>query len=178
MDPYGPHCEEIFNPTEPLTFPDSIYLQGEVKQVFLHPQSQFYFDIEDYNRSFVLQPFLEAIRFPTRPAIFDSFIAVHSDPLSRRDLRVLRDLLSWWSSALFKEGQQVVFGNDPLDTECLGIMESLRPENRPYFEAMVRHGIFPDEIPDTRSHRKEILHSLGCAFFPRIVVCSICNGVM
>jgi len=40
-------------------------------------------------------------------------------------------------------------------------MESLKPENRPYFEAMVRQGIFPEKILDTRPLRKEILRTLG-----------------
>ena len=162
MDPYVPHCKEIFSPTEPPTFPNSIYLQGAVDRVFLYPQSQFYFDIGDYNRSFTLRPFPETICFPTRAAIFDSHIDVHSDPPSGRNLWVLRNLLSHWSAVLFRG---VVFGHGPLDAERRGIMESLRPENRPYFEAMVWYGIFPEWLPDTRPHRKEILHSLGCIFF-------------
>lgn len=63
-------------------------------QVFLHPQSQFYFDIENPNCSVSLRPFPESIRLPTRSAFFDSLIEVQSDPPSGRDLRALRSLLS------------------------------------------------------------------------------------
>lgn len=152
--------------------PTQIYLRGEVKWVFLYPQSQFYFYIEDYNRSFVLQPFPEGIWFPARAAIFDSFIEVHSDPLSGRDLRVLQNLLSWWSSALFKGGQRVVFGSDLLDSECLGIMESLRPENRPYFEAMVRHGISLMGFPILDHIVRRYSIGLGALFFPITLLCA------
>jgi len=48
----------------------------------------------------------------------------------------------------------------------LAIMESLKPENRPYFEIMVKElDNYSEKTLATRQRRKEILHELRCFFF-------------
>ena len=118
-------ADKIFTTKEPRAFPHSIYLKvmdpicfNMIIQVFLHPQSQFYFDIENPNRLVTLRPFPESIRLPTRAAFFDSLIEVRSDPPSGRDLRALRSLQSGWLTGPFTKGQRSRFGNDLLVSEC------------------------------------------------------------
>jgi hypothetical protein len=50
--------------------------------IFIHPQSQFYLDIQDDSRSLSLAPFPDNrdIRFPTRTAFLDAMIAMMLDP--------------------------------------------------------------------------------------------------
>ena len=72
---------------EPLAFPYSVCLEFKGKRgriprlVLLHPQSQFYINMHDYNRSFTLRQFPNNIRIPTLAAFLDSLIEVHSDLL-------------------------------------------------------------------------------------------------
>ena len=137
-------AELVFVPLEPPSFPNSICLQvtrrehnGVLRNVFLHPQSQFYFDIEDHTRSVPLQSFPEGTQLPTLSAFFDSIIEVHSDPPTGRDLWALDRLLRDWLLHLVP-GIQQLLPNGELKPRYLAIMESLKPENRPYFEIMVK----------------------------------------
>lgn len=163
----------IFDALEPPSFPHSICLEvtrprldGILQNIFLHPQSQFYFDIEDHTRSVPLRSFPEGTRLPTVAAFFDSLIEVHSDPPTGCDLWTLDHLLRYWLLFLVP-GIQPLLPNGELKPRLLSIMESLKPENRPYFEAMVKEfEIYSDEtLTTTRKRRKEILHELGCVFF-------------
>jgi hypothetical protein len=159
----------IFNDLEPPSFPNSICLEvtrprldGILQNVFLHPQSQFNFDIEDHTRSVPLQSFAKGTRIPTLAAFFDSLIEVHSDPPSGRELRALDNLLRNWLVHLVPNVQYSLPNGE------LRITETLKPENRPYFKAMVKEiGIFSDKtLFFSRKRRKEILHELGCVFLP------------
>ena len=134
----------IFDTLDPPSFPHSICLEvtrptldGILQNIFLHPQSQFYFDIEDHTRSVPLRSFQEGIRLPTLAAFLDSLIEVHSDPPTGRDLRTLDHLLRYWLLFLIP-GIQPLLPNGELKPRLLSIMESLKPENRPYFEAFVK----------------------------------------
>ena len=65
-------------PDQPRIFPDSVYLQlttppngrdvDDPDMIFIHPQSQFYLDINDDSRSLSHPPFPDNIRFPKRTA--------------------------------------------------------------------------------------------------------------
>jgi hypothetical protein len=60
-------------PDQPRIFPNSVYLQlttplnerhvDDPDMVFIHPQSQFYLDVQDDSRSLSLPPFPDNIRF-------------------------------------------------------------------------------------------------------------------
>ena len=77
-------------PDQPRIFFQSVYLQlttppnerdiDDPDMIFIHPQSQFYLDINDDSRSLSLPPFPDNIRFPTRTAFLDSMIATILDP--------------------------------------------------------------------------------------------------
>ena len=129
-------CQDLlFDPLEPPSFPHSICLEvtrlkhdGILQNVFLHPESQFYFDIEDHTRAVPLRSFPEGTRLPTLSAFFDSLIEVHSDPPTGRDFRTLDYLLRDWLLFLVP-GVQPLLPNGELKPRCLSIMESLKPEN-------------------------------------------------
>lgn len=174
---------------EPPAFPHSICLEmarsrrgGVLQAVFLHPQSQFYFDIKDHTRSVPLKSFSEGTRLPTLAAFFDSLIEVHSDPPTGCDLRMLDILLKDWHRQLVPGGQSPVLQTGELKPRYIDIMESLKPENRPCFEVMVKEPyIYSKKSLATRQRRKEILHELGCVcfFLDGIMVrCSIPNTLL
>jgi hypothetical protein len=133
--------QTIFSASEPPSFPHSICLEvtrprldGILQNIFLHPQSQFYIDIEDYTCSVPLRSFAGGTRIPTLAAFFDSLIEVHSDLPSGRKIRTLDRLLRYWLLYLVP-GVQPLLPNGELKPRMLS---TLKPENRPYFEAMVK----------------------------------------
>lgn len=71
-------------------------------------------------------------------------------------------MLSVWISYFFVytlRNRPTVLPNGDLESEHAEVLQSLRPENRPYLDAFAR-----DESCDTRMHalrRKEILEKLG-----------------
>ena len=154
---------------EPLAFPHSVGLKFQGKRgripevVLLHPQSQFYMDIQDYSRSFALRHFPDNIRIPTLAAFLDSLIEVHSDPPTGYDNKDLGRLLVDWEFDLFEgalgRGSQLL-PNGRLRPACFHIKQSLKVENRPYFEAMARGGRSAPLL-DTRLHRRSLL----CVYF-------------
>ena len=93
---------------EPVAFPHSVGLEFQGKRgritrvVLLHPQSQFYINIQDYNRSFALRQFPDDIRIPTLAAFLDSLMEVHSDPPTGYDNMNLGRLLVNWEFNLFE----------------------------------------------------------------------------
>ena len=84
----------LLDPSQPKAFPRSLCLElttprnersvDDPEMVFIHPQSQFYFNIHDRSCSVSLPPFPENIRFPTRIAFLDSLIATYLDPPTGR----------------------------------------------------------------------------------------------
>lgn len=152
---------------EPLAFPHSVCLKFQSKRgriprvVLLHPQSQFYINIQDYSRSFALRQFPDNIRIPTLAAFLDSLIEVHSDPPTGYDNKNLGRLLVNWEFDLFEGalgyGSQLL-PNGRLRFACSHVEENLKVENRPYFEAMARGGRSAPLL-DTRPHRRSLL---GC----------------
>ena len=100
-------------------------------------------------------------QLPALAAFFDSLIEVHSDPPTGCDLRTLDHLLRDWERHLVR-GVEPVLRNGELKPRCVEIMESLKPENRPYFEAMVKElDSYFEKTFGTRHRRKKILHTFG-----------------
>jgi len=172
-----------FDASQPRTFPHSVHLEPTTPQdkrhmddpemIFIHPQSQLYLDVNDNSRSVSLPSFPDTIRFPTRTAFLDSLIETYLDPPVGRVHTQLRSMLSVWISYFFVyalRNRPTVLPSGDLEPEHVEVLQSLRPENRPYFEAFAR-----DESCDTRMHalrRKEILEKLGYSdwiflFLPR-----------
>jgi hypothetical protein len=96
---------------------------------------------------------------------FDSLIEAHCDPPTRCDLRMLDILLRDWQRQLVPGGRPPVLLTGELKPRYVDIIESLKPENRPYFEVMVKElYIYSERTLGTRQRGKEILHELGCVF--------------
>ena len=164
-----------FDPDQSKAFPNSTHLQlttpinersvDDPDIIFIHPQSQFYLDIDNISRSLSLPPFPDNIQFPTRTAFLDSITTI-LDPPSGRVNTKLRGMLRVWLSYFFVytlRNRPSVLPTGELEQEHAEVLQSLSPENRPFFEAYTRDG-----SSDPREHairRKEILENLGCASF-------------
>lgn len=163
-------------PDQPRIFPNSMYLQlttplnernvDDPDMIFIHPQSQFYLEVQDDSRSLSLSPFPDNIRFPTRTAFLDAMIATMLDPPSGRVSGKLGMLLTCWISYLLtynlKNYPRVLPSGD-LEPERAEVLSSLKPENRPYFDDFVRGPSIPWKEHVLR--RKEVLEKLGCVQF-------------
>ena len=160
------------HPEQPRIFPDSVYLQlttppnerdvDDPDMIFVHPQSQFYLDINDDSRSLSLPPFPDNIRFPTRTSFLDSTIATILDPPSGRVSGKRSSMLRVWISYLFTytlRNYPRVLSTGNLEPEHAELMSSLKPENRPYFEDFTRGPSIPWKEHVLR--RKEVLEKLG-----------------
>ena len=133
---------------------------------FIHPQSQFYLDIDDISRSLSLPPFPDNIRFPTHTAFLDSIITTYLDPPSGRVNTKLMRMLRVWLSYFFiytLRNQPSVLPTGELEQEHAEVLQSLSPENWPFFEAYARNG--SSDPKEHGIHRKEILKNLGYASF-------------
>ena len=160
----------MFIGDETVAFPHLVCLEFNGKRartpqsVLLHPQSQFYIDIKDYNRSFALRQFPDNIRIPTLTAFLDSLIEVHSDPPTGYDNRNLGRLLVKWEFDLFEgalgRGSQLL-KNGRLKPACYRIRESLRIENRLYFDSMALGRRLPPLL-ETRPHCRALLSVKWC----------------
>ncbi|KAF8056561.1 hypothetical protein FPV67DRAFT_1593412 [Lyophyllum atratum] len=160
------------DPDQPRKYANSVHLQlttpsaeraiDDPEMILIHPQSQFHLDIHDDSRSLSLPPFPENIRFPTRTAFLDSIIATYLDPPTGREHTKLTATLQTWMSYLFLytlRNRPAVLPTGNLEPERGQVLQSLRPENRPYFEAFARGG--PREVVEHMIRRKEILKKLG-----------------
>ena len=170
------HAELIvLDPSQPKAFPHSVCLETTIVAcnrtpddpdfIFIHPQSQFHFNIQDKSRSLSLAPFPDNIRFPTLTAFLDSMIATYLDPPSGRIHSKVQNPLKVWISYLLTytlRNRPSVLPNGDLEPEHEEVLRSLRPENRPFFESYVRSNIIA--VREQRIRRKEILEKLGCVF--------------
>lgn len=163
-------------PDQRRIFPDSVYLQlatplnerhdDDPYMIFVHPQSQFYLDVQDDSRSLSLPPFPDNIRFPTRTTFLDSMIATILDPPSGRVSGKLITMLRVWISYLLTynlKNYPRVLPNGDLEPEHAEVLSSLRPENRPYFDDFTRGPSI--SWKDHVLRRKEVLEKLGCDQF-------------
>ncbi|EDR01667.1 uncharacterized protein LACBIDRAFT_333083 [Laccaria bicolor S238N-H82] len=177
---FNPHHVEkiVFNPSQPKAFPHSVCLETTIAAcnrtpddpdfIFIHPQSQFYFNIQDKSRSLSLAPFPDNIRFPTLTAFLDSMIATYLDPPSGRNHSRVQDPLKVWISYLLTytlplRKRPSVLPNGDLQPEHEEVLRSLKPENRPFFDSFVRSNIIP--VREHQIRRKEILEKLGVAIY-------------
>ncbi|GLB43000.1 hypothetical protein LshimejAT787_1204490 [Lyophyllum shimeji] len=161
-----------FDPNQPRKFPNSVHLQlttpvaersvDDPEMILIHPQSQFHLDIHDDSRSLSLPPFPENIRFPTRTAFLDSIIATYLDPPSGRVHTKLSSTLRVWMGYFFAytlRKTPAVLPTGDLEPERRQVLQSLRPENQPFFEAFARGELCKPR--EHMMHRKEILEKLG-----------------
>jgi len=165
----------VLDPSQPKAFPHSVCLETTIAAckrtpddpdfIFIHPQSQFYFNIQDKSRSLSLAPFPDNIRFPTLTAFLDSMIATYLDPPSGRIHSRVQSPLKVWISYLLTytlRNRPSVLPNGDLEPEHEEVLRSLRPENQPFFESYVRSNIFT--VREQQIRRKETLEKLGCVF--------------
>jgi len=145
-----------------MTVPNDKRLMDDSDMVFIHPQSQMYLDVNDTSRSVSLPDFPDTIRFPTRAAFLDSMIELYLDPPSGR-LHTKRDgLLSVWISYLLLytlRNYPRVLPNGDLEQEHAEVVRSLKPENQPYFDNLVRDGTSNRLL--LSKARREVLEKLG-----------------
>lgn len=105
----------------------------------VHPQSRFNFDVGDYTRSVPLSPFPDSIRFPTLVALLDSLIENHLNPSQagyapHRESLDFRVYMSYILLYTLRHEGPAVLPNGDLHPNCVEVMQSLRLENRSYFE--------------------------------------------
>jgi hypothetical protein len=166
-------------PDQPRFFPNSVHLQlttplnerdvDDPDMIIVHPQSQFYLDLQDDTRSLSLPPFPDNIRFPTRTAFLDSMIATILDPPSGRVSVGLRLMLRSWISYFFTytlRNSPRVLPNGNLEPEHAEVLSSLRPENRHYFDDLTRRSsTLSIRLKDHVLLRRGVLEKLGCVRF-------------
>ena len=165
----------VLDPSQPKAFPHSVCLETTIATcdrtpddpdfIFIHPQSQFHFNIQDKSCSLSLPPFPDNIRFPTLTAFLDSMIATYLDPPSGRIHSKVQGPLKVWMSYLLTytlRNRPSVLPDGDLEPEHEEVLRSLRPENRLFFESYVRSNII--SVREQRIRRKAILEKLGCVF--------------
>ncbi|KAF8164865.1 hypothetical protein B0H34DRAFT_670860 [Crassisporium funariophilum] len=162
------------DPSQPSAFPHSVCLEettpgsmddpGSIDdpyKIFIHPMSQFCCDVHDNSRTLSLPPFSDNIRFPTRIAFLDSMIAIDMDPPSGRCHSKETTMLRNWIAYLFTYTLRTwpaVLSNGDLEPETKEVLQSLREENRPYFNAYARNTFNWTELA---LGRKKVLEKLG-----------------
>ncbi|KAF8811538.1 hypothetical protein BYT27DRAFT_6443463 [Phlegmacium glaucopus] len=171
-----PYIEPIFfNPNRPTQFPHSVHLEptsphdkrdiDDPDMVIIHPQSQLYLDVHDKSRSVSLPPFPDTIRFPTRTAFIDSMIETYLDPPTGQVHTKMKEMMSGWMSYFLLytlRNHPRVLPNGDLEPEHAEVLQSLRPENQPYFEFFTHGGTFGSDRIVHAMRRKDILEKLGC----------------
>ncbi|KAJ7499504.1 hypothetical protein FB451DRAFT_1004537, partial [Mycena latifolia] len=144
---------DTIDPSRPSCFPHSVYLKSTIPddvreddypgEIDLHPESALSFDISDHTRSTTLTYLpheYAALRFPTRTAFLDALLDVSMDPPS--GVRVWE--LAWRLNELISHiitytlRAKPVLPNGELEPEHASVLNSLRPENRPIFQAYLR----------------------------------------
>ncbi|KAF8177833.1 hypothetical protein BJ912DRAFT_985087 [Pholiota molesta] len=158
----------LYDPSQPSAFPHSVCLElttpgsmDDPEKIFIHPMSQFYCDVHDNSRTLSHPPFSDNIRFPTRIAFLDSMIAMNLDPPSGRSHSKVTSMLLNWIAYLFTytlRKRPAVLSNGDLEPERKEVLQSLREENRPYFNAYARRAVNWEELA---LGRKKILEKLG-----------------
>ena len=133
------HFEAIYtNP--PKSFPHSVLLEMTV------PYDKR--DVSILNRSFILISTTPPAQFrfqifPTRAAFLGSMIGLYLDPPSGRVQTRGDRLLSVWMSYFIiytLRNLRRVLPNGDLKQEHAEVLQSLKPENQPFFDTYVRSG--------------------------------------
>jgi hypothetical protein len=136
-------------------FPDSIYFastkplhlrsEDDPEDIYLHPMSYFSFDVRDHSLSVALVPPLpqdnSKVRFPTRTAFLDSLIeTIHEPPLGYRHLNLNLSLMVYvgYLVTYTLRADPRVLPTGELEPGHASAVASLREENRPFFEALIR----------------------------------------
>ena len=150
----GP-CEDwleykMINSSQPNCFPNSAYLkrtthpqEDDPENVYIHPQSFFSVDVRNYDLSTTLPPPLTdpRIRFLTRTAFLDSLIATLLDPpIGFRHLKFSSSLEVYINYIFIYtlRAYPPVLRSGKLEKGHRSVLESLKPENRFYFDARIR----------------------------------------
>ncbi|KAF8174271.1 hypothetical protein BJ912DRAFT_990648 [Pholiota molesta] len=133
----------LYDPSQPSAFPHSVCLElttpgsmDDPEKIFIHPMSQFY-------------------------SFLDSMIAMNLDPPSGRCHSKVTSMLLNWIAYLFTytlRKRPAVLSNGDLEPERKEVLQSLREENRPYFNAYARRAVNWEELA---LGRKKILEKLG-----------------
>jgi hypothetical protein len=164
-----------FNPNRPTQFPHSLHLEllprekrdiDDPEMIIIHPQSQLYLDVHDESRSVSLPPFPDTIQFPTRTAFIESMIETCLDPPTGQVHTKMRDMLSVWMSYLLLytlRNHPRILPNGDFEPEYAEVLQSLRPENQPYFEFLAYGKSLGTDRVAYAMRRKEVLEKLGCA---------------
>ncbi len=178
------YCESIFrDPAQTRMYTTSTYLwrsvpsvNGESMLLFVHPQTRFNLDVEDYTRSVSLLPFPDSIRFPTLAAFLDSIIEDHLNPcqagyISSKESYNFHTFMSYVCLYTLRHEGPAVLPNGDLYPNCVEVMQSLRPENRSIFEDFARMSPRRDDMAYHVKNHKDILRAQGYvqnAFFQTI----------
>ena len=140
----------IVDRRQPSCFPNSAYLkrttpgeEDDPKNVYIHPQSFFSVDVRNYDLSTTLPPPLtdSRIRFLTRTAFLDALIATILDPpIAFRHWRfscMLDVYISYFLIYTLRAFPRILPSGE-LESEHKSVLESLKPENRPFFDGRIR----------------------------------------
>ncbi|KJA28553.1 hypothetical protein HYPSUDRAFT_712661 [Hypholoma sublateritium FD-334 SS-4] len=168
------YCESILlDPAQTRVYTTSTYLPRSVPAVMdepmliiVHPQSRFNFNVADHARSVPLPPFPNSIRFPTLAALIDSLIENYLNPspvgyAPHKESLDFRVYMSYILLYTLRHQGPAVLPNGDLHPNCVEVMQSLRPENRSYFEDYARLSPRRNEYKYHVKNHKDILRSLG-----------------
>ncbi|PSS37923.1 hypothetical protein PHLCEN_2v238 [Hermanssonia centrifuga] len=169
IDPAEPYCFVNSTTLRLVSPPGHVPGQDDPTAILIHPQSHFYLDVRDHTRSLSLSPPLPLpyahMRFPTIAAMLDAYVAVFLDPplgyyhyKYSNHVRTCISYLCVYNPIM--RAYPRILPNGKLEPGYASVVESLSPENRPYFESYVRNtcnGWWLDSVKD----RRDILEKMG-----------------
>lgn len=162
---------KFIDPNQPTCFPDSAHLtltsrqhEDDPETIYIHPQSFFSMDVRNHGLSTTLAPPLtdSRIRFPTRTAFLDSLIDTLLDPpIGYRHWKLTQKLEVYigYIRTYTLRAHPRVLPSGELESEHKSVLASLKPENRPYFDARTR-GIRSGWITEVKE-RRSFLETAG-----------------
>jgi hypothetical protein len=150
--PYQSWLEHKFiDRSQPTCFPHSVHLkltstcqqQDDPETIYIHPQSFFSMDVRNHTLSTTLLPPLtdSRIRFPTRTAFLDSLIeTLLNPPIGFRHWKLTQKMEVYIGYILTYtlRAHPCVLPSGELEPEHKSVLASLKPENRPFFDARVK----------------------------------------
>ncbi|KAJ3498030.1 hypothetical protein NLJ89_g10271 [Agrocybe chaxingu] len=132
------------------------------RQVWLHPQSLFSFDVRDHSLSVTLDKFPDTVRFPTRPAFLDTIFAVILEPPIGFKHRRFHGMMMCYYGRLL---QYTMRGPSRLPSGEFGeahktALAEVKEENYPYFHHLLSGG---QRMAWTEAvaKRREVMRKIG-----------------
>ncbi|KAJ3505436.1 hypothetical protein NLJ89_g7415 [Agrocybe chaxingu] len=174
-DPPEAWCEyPMFDRTTPSCYPRSVSLSttapeeslhsDDPRQIWLHPQSFFSFDVRDTSLSVTLDQFPNTVRFPTRPAFLDTlFTVMLESPIGFRHHKFHGTMMTYYGYLLqYTMRGPIILPSGELGPAHKKALCEVEEENRPYFRHLLyRHAGSKMTLAEATEERREIMRKLG-----------------